>query len=71
MSVGFRIHYLFAVLWIGFGTYALLTLMTILPGAPSWPTMAYVFYALAVGLIPYGIYYILTVRRKRGLVGTT
>ncbi len=66
MSVG-RIHYLFGALWIGYGTLALLTLMTILPGAPSWPTLGYVFYALAVGMIPWGIYYVLSVRRKRGL----
>ncbi len=69
MSVG-RIHYLFGALWIGLGTLSLLTLITILPGAPSWPTLGYVFLALAVGMIPFGIYYVLTVRKKRGLVGS-
>ncbi len=68
MSEG-RIHYLAGALWIGLGTLSLLTLITILPGAPSWPTLGYVFYALGVGMIPLGIYYVLTIKRKRGLVG--
>ena len=73
MSVD-RIQYLLGALWIGLGTFALLTLVltlvAILPG-PSWPTLGVVFYALGVGMIPLGIYYVLTVRRKRGLVGVS
>ncbi len=71
MSVD-RIYYLLGALWIGLGTFALLTLVltlvAILPG-PSWPTVSVLFYALGVGMIPWGLYYVLTVRRRRGLPG--
>ncbi len=70
MSVS-RIHYLVGALWIGLGTLALLTLVAILPGGPSGFTVGVLFYALGVGMIPLGIYYVLTVRRRRGLVGVT
>ncbi len=70
MSEG-RIHYLFGALWIGVGTLSLLTLITILPGAPSWPTLGYVFYVLGVGMIPFGIYYVLSIRRRRGLLAVS
>ncbi len=70
MSVD-RIRYLLGALWIGLGTFALLTLVltlvAILPGGRSGFTVSVLFYALGVGMIPWGIYYVLSVRRKRGL----
>ncbi len=72
MSVG-RIRYLVGTLWIGLGTLALLTLVltlaAILPGGPFGFTVGVLFSALGVGMIPLGIYYVLTVRRRRGLPG--
>jgi hypothetical protein len=70
MSLG-RIHYVLGTYFIGLGTLALLTTVGILPDGPSTLTVGFWLKALGVGLIPLGIYDILTVRRRRGLPGAT
>ncbi len=67
MSVG-RIHYMLGACFIGVGTPALLTTAGILPDGLSPLTVGFWLKALGVGLIPLGIYYILNVRRRRGLL---
>lgn len=63
-----RIHYAIGAYFIGVGTLVLLTIVSILPDGPSPLTVGYWLWSLGVGMIPFGIYYILTVRRRRSLL---
>ncbi len=67
MSPG-RIHYVIGAYFIGVGTLFLLALVGIIPAGPSEFSVGTGMLALSVGMIPFGIYYILTVRRKRGFL---
>ncbi len=67
MPVG-KIHYLAGALWIGLGTLVLLTIVGILPDGLDPLTVGFWLKALGLGLIPFGVYYILTIRRRRRLL---
>ncbi len=59
-----RIHYVVGAFFIVYGTLVLLTLVGVLPlSLPSRFTVGYLFWALGVGMIPFGAIYILA-RRK-------
>ncbi len=70
MSPG-RIHYALGAFYIGVGTLFLLGLIDILSRGPSELTLGVILWALAVGMTPFGVYYLFSVRRRRGLVGVT
>lgn len=70
MLVG-RIHYVLGAYFIGVGALYLVGLIDLLSRGPSELTVAVILWALAVGMIPFGVYYLLSVRRRRGLVGVT
>ncbi len=63
-----KVHYVIGAYFIGVGTLFLLALVDILPAGPSGLTVGTVMWALSVGLIPFGVYYILTIRRRRRLL---
>ncbi len=67
MPVG-KVHYVIGAYFIGVGVLFLLALVDILPAGPSGLTVGAVMWALSVGLIPFGVYYILTIRRRRRLL---
>ncbi len=66
MLLGF--HYVLGAYFIGVGTLPLLAIVGSLPDGLSPLTVGAVLKALGVGMIPFGIYYLLTVKRKRGLL---
>ncbi len=67
MPVG-KVHYVIGAYFIGLGTLVLLTIVGILPDGLSPLTVGFWLKALGVGMIPFGVYYILTIKRRRGLL---
>ncbi len=63
-----KVHYVIGAYFIGVGVLFLLALVDILPAGPYGLTVGTVMWALSLGLIPFGVYYILTIRRRRRLL---